>query len=407
MALAVFGVLTPAVAGQPVAIENSNWVGTDDLGRKLPGFDVTGPSKPDRWVGLFYWQWHGDLRCIPGNHDMTEFLKKHPGFKDFTARPPGGPHVPEFYWAEPAFGYYRSTDPWVIRKHLVLFADAGVDYLYLDYTNSHVYDQELTALLQVAEELKAKGVKVPQLAFFLNHQPEWKIEHLYKEWFKPGKHDGMWFRWEGKPLVLSPVPTDAAKLKNPALLPEMLSYFTWRPTWALFDAKKEPAKWRFMDRHPQRPAKRPDGKIEQMVVSKSMGGPLWKNMEMGGVSCVPGYQPTYNDQWLSKDAPKGLFFQEQWKVANKVAAPMLLVTGWNEWKAGTWDKPGVVFLGRKTVKGQGHLVDEFNMEFNRDLEPMNGGYRDSYYCQFVANMRYYKGMKAPVAASPGRVNLFL
>ena len=52
------------------------------------------------------------------------------------------------------------------------------------------------------------------------------------------------------------------------------------------------------------------------------------------------------------------------------------------------------------MAGQGHIVDEFNMEFNRDIEPMKRGYRDNYYWQFVSNMRRYKGMAPPPAPSP-------
>jgi hypothetical protein len=48
------------------------------------------------------------------------------------------------------------------------------------------------------------------------------------------------------------------------------------------------------------------------------------------------------------------------------------------------------------------MVDEFNMEFNRDIEPMKGGYRDNYYWQFVSNMRHYKGMAPPVTPSPAK-----
>lgn len=382
-----------------IPIRNADQVATDDLGRRLPTYAEVGDPKPNRWVGLFYWQWHSHLRAW-SSYNITEWLKTHPGFKDWVINPPGGPEHPEWYWAEPLFGYYKSTDPWVIRKHLTMFADAGVDYLFLDYTNAAIYDPELTAFLKVAEELKAQGVAVPRLAFFLNFQPEWKIEALYKTWYQPGKYDDMWFKWEGKPLLLAPQPTDATKLKDPALLPAMQNYFTWRPTWAFHDAAKEPTKWRFLDRHPQRPAKTADGRVEQMIVSKSLGGPIWDNMQVGAVSSVPGFVPTYNDQWRSAEAPQGLFFEEQWRVAREVGAPMLLVTGWNEWTAAVWETPGVVFLGRKTGPGQGHIVDEFNMDFNRDLEPMQGGYNDNYYWQFVANMRRYKGMLPPATPSP-------
>lgn len=388
-----------------IVIDNANCVATDALGRRLPTYAEVGGPKPNRWVGMFYWQWHGPNRWGP-DYNVTEFLKTHPGFKDFQAHPKGGPDYPTWYWAEPLFGYYLSTDPWVIRKHLTMLSDAGVDFLFLDYTNGSIYDAELKQFMAVAKDLKAKGVHVPRLAFFLNSEPEWKIEALYQTWYKPGNYDDMWFRWQGKPLLMASRPTQPIKMKDPALLPAIQDYFTWRPTWAFHEAAKEPTKWRFMDEFyqggAQRPALGPDGKVEQMVVSKSLGGPLWNNMKTGGVSSAPGHVPVYNDQWVSSDTAKGIFFGAQWDNAEKVAAPILLVTGWNEWTASVWETPGVVFLGRTTKAGQGHIVDEFNTDFNRDLEPMKGGYGDDYYWQFVANMRRYKGMHAPTPPSAPR-----
>lgn len=388
-----------------VPISNADCVATDDLGRSLPAPEQTGPPKPNRWVGMFYWQWHGPDRWGP-DYNMTEFLKTHPRFMDFSAHPPGGPDFPTWYWAEPLFGYYKSTDPWVIRKHLVMFADAGVDFLFLDYTNGSIYDPELQTLLSVARVLKSNGVHVPRLVFFLNSEPEWKIEALYNEWYKPGTYDDLWFQWQGKPLMMAAQPTDATKFRRKTPLADVQNYFTWRPTWAFQDAGKEPTKWRFMDDLKdggrQRPALGQDGKPEQIVVNKSTGGPIWDNMTSGGVSTYPGHVPTYNDQWLSAENAQGLFFQTMWNNALKAPAPILLVTGWNEWTASVWETPGVVMLGRKTVAGQGHIVDEFNMDFNRDLEPMKGGYGDDYFWQFVANLRRYKGMEPPQKASPPR-----
>ena len=385
-----------------IDIDKATWVATDDLGRKLPTFDQTGGPKAGRWVGMFYWQWHGPDRWGP-DYNVTEFLKTHPRFKDFQAFPTVGPEHPTWYWAEPLFGYYSSRDPWVIRKHLTLLADVGVDFLFLDYTNGSIYDPELKALLDVASDLKARGVAVPKLVFFLNSEPEWKIEALYKTWYKPGKYADMWFQWQGKPLLMAASPTTGTALKDPSLLPEIQTYFTYRPTWAFQDPAKEPTKWRFMDDlndgGRQRPALGPDGKPEQIVVNKSTGGPIWNNMESGGVSTYPGHIPVYDDQWLSPENSRGLFFQYMWNNALKAPAPILLVTGWNEWTASVWETPGVVMLGRKTIKGQGHIVDEFNQDFNRDIEPMKGGYTDDYYYQLAANMRRYKGMLPPPSAS--------
>ena len=389
-----------------IAIDNANQVATDDLGRSLPGYAEVGAPKPNRWVGLFYWQWHGDDRWLPnGQYDMTEYLKTRPYFKDFSAHPPGGPDFPTFYWAQPIFGYYRSTDPWVIRKQLVMLADAGVDFLFLDYTNGSVYDAELQAFLDVARDLKTQGVAVPRLTFFLNSEPEWKVYALYDKWYKPGKYNDMWFQWQGKPLLMSPLVTDATKLhpdQNAALVPEIQNFFTFRPTWAFQDAAKEPTKWRFLHGFNAPVANDAQGRPEQLVVSKSTGGPIWDAVKEGGVSAVEGEthdEKDYAPDWTLPDAGKGVFFQSGWNRALQIAPPILLVTGWNEWRASVWETPGVVMLGRNTIAGQGHIVDEFNTQFNRDLEPMKGGYRDNYYWQFVANMRRYKGMKAPQTSS--------
>jgi hypothetical protein len=383
-----------AVLAEP--FDQADLTGTDDLGRQLPSIEQTGAQKPNRCVGLFYWQWHGTLRALPGAFNMTDFLQTHPKFMDFNAYPPGGPRNPEIYWAQPLFGYYRSTDPWVIRKHLPMFAAAGIDFLFFDYTNSSIYDPELTTFLSVAEDLKSKGLAVPRLTFFLNHLPDQKVESLYQEWYKPGKYDDMWFGWRGKPLLMTEMPIDASKLKNPAMLVEIQHYFTWRPTWALSRADKNPQLWRFLSDPIDPPALDKSGRVEQMVVNKSMGGPIWNSLAMGGVSAGPGVKDhtaaDYDGNWMLPDAAHGVCFQAEWAHATKVAPPILLITGWNEWTASIWEKPGVIMLGRKTGTGQGYIVDEFNMQFNRDLEPMKGGYGDDYYWQLVENMRRYKGM---------------
>ena len=386
----------------PLVIDNANQVATDDLGRALPTYSQVGAPKANRVVGLFYWQWHTGLRAMPNDFDMVEFLKDKPYFKDFTAHPPGGPDFPTFYWGKPLFGYYRSTDPWVIRKHLVMLADAGVDFLYLDYTNGSVYDPELQTLMDVALDLKSQGLKVPRLTFFLNNEPDWKVEHLYKNWYQNPKYADMWFRWDGKPLILSPKPANDAKFKDASLISGAQNFFTYRPTWAFHDQEKEPTKWRFLHGYDAPVALSPDGKPEQIVVSKSTGGPIWDNLKDGGVSAVKGKtyeEKDYAPDWTLPDRGQGTFFQNGWNRAMAEAPPIVLVTGWNEWTASVWNTPGVVMLNRKTVEGQGHIVDEFNPQFNRDLEPMTGDYRDNYYWQFVANMRRYKGMKAPQSAS--------
>ena len=383
-----------------VNIDNANWTATDALGRILPSYKETGGVKQGRYVGLFYWLWHGPLRSTannPNSFNVTKILAGNPTKTDWR--------MEDYYWNEPENGYYLSADPWVMKRHLILIADAGVDFIFLDFTNSSIYRTELKQLLDTIKTLRKNGVQAPYVVPFLNFGYAEKAVALYKEFYKPGKYDDVWFRWMGKPLLMSPV-VKKEEIKDSALRNDMLNYFTWRPTWALFpDTLENNGKWRFMDTHPQRAAIDSEGHVEQYVVSKSLGAPLW-DYKGKCSSCGINFTPQFDKYWLAKETGTGIYFNEQWNRADSVAAPVLLVTGWNELKAGAWPTNKELaadkdfnFEGKKMHEGDLYFVDEFNDEFNRDLEPMKGGYTDNFYYQFVARMRQYKGMLPPQKTS--------
>ena len=92
---------------------------------------------------MFYFLWHdrqGDRvldvsRILAADHDA---LKK-------PQSPLWGGYGTAHYWGEPLYGYYRSDDPWVLRRHAALLADAGIDTLIFDATNAVTYrDQYMT-----------------------------------------------------------------------------------------------------------------------------------------------------------------------------------------------------------------------------------------------------------------------
>jgi hypothetical protein len=115
------------------------------------------------------------------------------------------------------------------------------------------------------------------------------------------------------------------------------------------------------------------------------------------------------------DTCRGLFFQEQWDRAIALDPELVFVTGWNEWTAGakragadldtemaSWDFfPGAKLgrAGHPIHPGDLYFDDEYNEEFNRDIEPMKDGHTDNYYFQLAANIRRYKGVHAPQPAS--------
>ena len=133
---------TSVLAVEPRDTMPDTWSATDALGRMLPLSGEIGSPKANRTVGIFYFNWHAAF----GNkevYDIAKILAANP------SAPPWGPLYAPHYWNEPRFGYYRPDDPWVIRKHVQMLTDAGVDMLIFDVTNGPTYDREREALCQM------------------------------------------------------------------------------------------------------------------------------------------------------------------------------------------------------------------------------------------------------------------
>ena len=105
------------------------WTATDGLGRTISTYDETGDKK-ERFVGLFYWSWHdqngGYSTTLPYNN--TTILNTYPDAVKEPYSPAWGPLASPHVWNESLYGYYRSSDKWVIRKHAELLADACLLY---------------------------------------------------------------------------------------------------------------------------------------------------------------------------------------------------------------------------------------------------------------------------------------
>ena len=385
-------------------------VATDAIGRALPTWEEAGDIKPGSYVGLFYWLWHSKLRnnCAEEwDWNVTLSNERQPQRYDWQ--------FAEYYWAKPELGYYHSTDKFVMHKHMNLFCLMGIDFLFLDFTNDFGnFDAEaLRTLIEVVREVKDSGANPPKLVPFFNaghdgpkhNMPYSFYEKYYNEFVKDGKNDDLWFYYEGKPLMLAPDkhPTDSV----------LNDTFTWRSMWSAFDPKIRD-KWRYFDNWSDKPSgPHPalrDGKVEQMVVSKSLGGPIWEFMTYGGASSTLDHAPEYDQYYIDPENKlKGRFFEEQSNKALEVRPPVLCITGWNEWKAGAWPAGQdlvdikLKFRGEYVPLGGYYFVDEWNQEFNRDFEPQaDSEYSDTYYYQLASFVRRYKGMAQPQKASRPR-----
>ena len=183
---------------------SDTWVATDALGRSLPGFTECGPPRPDRQVGIFYFLWLGEHANGTGPFDNSKIIAQDPDAMQKPDSPLWGPMYAPHHWGEPLFGYYQTDDAYVLRKHAQMLSDAGVDVVIFDVTNQVTYRRWYMALLQTFSEVRANGGKTPQVAFLCPFWDPAKVaRELYHDLYEPGLYPDLWYRWDGKPLLLA------------------------------------------------------------------------------------------------------------------------------------------------------------------------------------------------------------
>ncbi len=363
------------------------WPVTDALGRSLPLATEVGLPKTNRVVGIFYFidhlNWPRSDK-LDGPYDVAKILKQDPAALSKPESPLWGGNGVAHYWGEPLYGYYRSDDPWVLRRHAQLLADAGVDVLIFDTSNAETYSKSYLAICQVFHDVRKGGGHTPQIAFLVNTRAGATAEKIYQELYAPNLFRELWFNWQGKPLLICD-PTEAN--------PELKKFFTLRGAHWPFTLTNTPYAWHWEATYPQPYGYTDDPqKPEQVDVSVAQNLSVFDgtvaNMNSGfarGRSFHDGKQNI-----APGSMNHGYNFQEQWKRAFELDPPFVMVTGWNEWVAGRWIRPENPLV----------FVDQFDEEFSRDIEPMKGGHGDNYYYQLVANIRRYKGVPALPKPSP-------
>ena len=346
--------------------------------------DEVGPPRKDRFLGIFYFLWHERVAGAghgQGPPEISKILAKDPDALRHPDSPLWGPVGSMHYWGEPLYGYYLSTDPWVLRRHAQLLSAAGIDTLIFDATNAVTYRDVYHELCRVFSNIRGQGGRSPQIAFMLNDKPAQTAQQIYDDLYKPGLYRDLWFMWQGKPLMIcDPKP----------LPPELKKFFTLRAAHWPFTLVNTPYAWHWETACPQVYGYTDDpNKAEEVNVSVAQN----LRARDGAVTIMSGGEArgrSFHDR-AEDHAPgavdHGYNFAEQWRRALALDPGFVMVTGWNEWTAGR--------LGPN-----GPFVDEFNQEFSRDIEPMKGGHGDNYYYQLVANARRFKGVPLIPKASP-------
>ena len=400
-------------------VMSDTWVGVDRLGRSLPTAADVGAPKKDKSIAMFYFLSYGLNAEERGGkprtqkvHDISKTLAAHPQAMDDPNMPPwDGPYGETYHWGESLFGYYSPEDEYVIAKHAQMLVETGVDVMVYDTSNVWIdpkdgvtkayFHETFMTIFRVFDRLRRQGRKTPQVAFLFNF---WKgpiaIRKIYEDVYSKGLYRDLWFQWEGKPLVLY----DPAKLTDQD--EEIRKFFTFRrPMPDYFYGPQGPDQWAWCEIHPQHgfySARHPD-KVEQVAVSASQNAVLldgeWtlgcmsQRDENGryiarGRSFSKNTFPEKYEPWLCAN------FDEQWSRAFELDPEVVFITGWNEWVVGRG--PRFIHYSAPNV-----MVDQFNTEFSRDLEPSRGPIGDTAYMDCIAQCRRFKGARE-VPASTGR-----
>jgi hypothetical protein len=370
-------------SGDMTMNKNGSLACVDALGREI----ISSGGLNEKQVGIFYFLWQG-VHGTGGPYDNTKIVANNPGaiWSEENWFASGGGGVGEHhFWGEPLFGYYTSRDTWVMRKHLQMLTDAGVDFIVLDTTNAVTYSDRVIDLIEVWYEYLLKGWDVPKIACYTNTVSGDTMNRVYDELYnnaqlkaKYPRIDELWFQWGDKPMIIG-------KADDPTLRDEVKEYFRIKASqWPTEERNPDGFPWMEFDRSLTFKAIYGRGlKREIMNVSAAQHSDTVRfsaTAWYGANDRSRNWHNGANDQ--SPDAVlHGYNFAEQWEFAIQFDPETIFVTGFNEWVAQRQpgDAQPIVF------------VDCADTANSRDVEPMNGLYGDNYYMQLVDYIAKFKG----------------
>jgi len=329
------------------------------------GLDIT--HRQDL-VGICYTMWFNAVlgsgeEPVTHANNVTELTEKYGWSDEYgfgNAQEQHNDMYAFHYWAEPAQGYYRSTDKEAHRRNLTLLQEAGVDFLVLDFTfvggntvnnkpfwNSHV-EYSTIALLDTITEMRKEGRKTPYVVMWPNEVEA--VDVFDEKFYGVEKWKDCFVYWNGKPFIL-----------HWRYRTSETDTFVTRGMYGL-QGQVKLGQWSYLEA---------DNRLT--IAYDAEGKP-----EHIGVSVAT--QSTYmSNTQTAHGRQGGRFWNTQWQTAFETHPKMVTLTWWNEWCAQLFK-----------IDGRYVFTDNFNQEFSRDIEPMKGGHGDLYYrwlCQYI---RAYK-----------------
>ena len=385
----LFRTVFPVGAPKPVtATETGSLAATDALGRQ-----TVSAGESDKKVGIFYFLWLGE-HGTGGPYNITEIAEAHPDAIESQEKwmQYGGGSYGEFHhWGEPLFGYYVSSDKWVLSRHCQMLTDAGVDFMVFDTTNGYPYLERVKDLIDVWYGYYEQGKKVPQLAFYTNAGSGNLMNLLYDELYENAalkeqypRIDDLWFTMNGKPMIVG-------NADDEALRPEVKEYFRIKAVqWPTDRKHSDGFPWMEFGttlltlggyyKNSLQDESIMNVSVAQHCDTCRFSGSAWYGGNDHGRSWHNGKKDT------SENAVQyGYNFAEQWDFALKLDPDIVFITGFNEWTAQL-----LQFVDDEPVG----FCDNCTTEYSRDIEPAANELGDNYYMQMVNCIACFKGSTA-------------
>ena len=386
-------------------VDSSQWIAQDGLDRVLVTNTTAGDIREDKIVAIFYWTWHGDFgdkqTAYNNQQNIDTLIAMGKTERDYMTlsmselnklgiKTAMGPY---HFWDEPIYGYYDGDDEWVIRKQPELLAAAGVDVVFFDNTNgTYTWKETALRVMKVFSEARAQGVDAPDVSFMfpfgpVSHAGTQMVE-LYNDIYKKGLYEDVWFKLDGKPMVMGW--PGSLNGKDAAIANEIKSFFTFRSNLGGYQEQESATnQWGWLSRFPQAYFHNDKGEIEQMTVGVAINHNYVKSI----IAPMSYGENIIGRTWTSRGYDTrenailyGACLSEQWENAIAVDPKIVFVTAWNEWVAMRIEN-----WPASPEQYQNCFVDQYNAEYSRDCEPSAGILKDHYYYQLTNYIRQFKG----------------
>ena len=237
-------------------------------------------------------------------------------------------------------GYYVSTDRNIIRQHAEWIADAGVDFIWIDWSNNidfvpgknsekNVFDTIEDSTGLIFEEY-AQLPKHPKISIFIgvtgapeavnDGRLQRKADQVYNSYIANPRYRPLLQDYQGKPLLViyvntpSPFQDGVPKWNDDRFTVRwMTGYVTQQPNLRTPDLISKYGYWSWEDRGKQTYTMH-DNQPESMVVVAS-----WRE-EIPGIPAA--------------GRCNGETFRGQWARAREIGPKFAMVVSWNEWTKG-------------------------------------------------------------------------